>query len=71
VEAGRLCSILNRPDQAAIPVAAQVRDHVRYKTDVGMINEVLAKFFCHNICCLIHALFELGIESRFWNTNEL
>jgi hypothetical protein len=32
-----------------------------------MINEILPKFVCHNICCLIHALFELGVESKFGN----
>ena len=51
-------------------VKAKFRDHVRSKTDTGMINEVLAKFVCHNICCLIHALFELGIESKFWEPEE-
>lgn len=27
-----------------------------------MGNEVLAKFVCHNICCLISAMYELGIS---------
>ena len=51
-------------------VKGKFRDHVRAKTDTGMINEVLAKFVCHNVCCLIHALFELGIESRFWGNEK-
>jgi len=37
-------------------------DAVRSKTDVAMKNEVLCKFLCHNICCLISAMYELGID---------
>jgi transposase len=40
-------------------------DAVRSKTDTAMTNEVLAKFVCNNICCLISAWYELGIESSF------
>ena len=41
-------------------------DAVRSKTDVAMVNEVLCKLLCHNICVLIHEQHELGIESVFW-----
>ena len=34
--------------------------------DVAMTNEVLCKILCHNICCLIQAMYELGIEPTFW-----
>ncbi len=37
-------------------------DSVRSKSDVGQINEVLAKVLCHNMCVLIGATHELGIE---------
>lgn len=47
-------------------VKAKFRDNVRSKTDVAMKNEVLAKFLCHNICCVIGAQCELGIEPVFW-----
>jgi hypothetical protein len=30
-----------------------------------MKNEVLAKILCHNLCCLISAWYELGIEPVF------
>ena len=46
-------------------IKAKFRDHVRSKTDVAMQNEVLCKILCHNICCLIQALYELGIEPTF------
>ncbi len=45
---------------------AKFRDHVRSKTDAAMKNEVLCKFLCHNICCLIQSQCELGIEAVFW-----
>jgi transposase len=45
---------------------AKFGDGVRSKTDVAMKNEVLCKMVCHNICCLIQAMYELGIEPTFW-----
>ncbi len=47
-------------------VKAKFRDHVRSKTDTAMKNEVLCKFLCHNLCCLIQSQCELGIEPVFW-----
>jgi transposase len=43
-------------------IKAKFRDHVRSKTDTAMINEVLCKIICHNICCLIQESNELGIS---------
>jgi transposase len=40
-------------------------DAVRSKSDTAMTNEVLAKLVCHNLCCLISAWYELGIEPVF------
>jgi transposase len=40
-------------------------DAVRSKTDVAMRNEVLAKIVCHNLCCVIGAWYDLGIEPIF------
>jgi transposase len=47
-------------------VKAKFRDHVRSKGDVAMVNEVLCKLICHNICCLIQESYELGIAATFW-----
>lgn len=41
-------------------------DSVRSKTDTAMVNEVLCKILCHNLCCLIQEQHELGIEPIFW-----
>jgi transposase len=46
-------------------IKAKFSDHVRSKTDLAMKNEVLCKVLCHNICCLIHAMYELGISPAF------
>jgi transposase len=45
---------------------AKFGDSVRSKTDTAMKNEVLAKIICHNICCLISAMYELGVDPIFW-----
>ena len=47
-------------------IKAKFRDNVRSRTDVAMKNEVLCKFLCHNICCVIMSQVELGIEPVFW-----
>jgi transposase len=46
-------------------IKAKFRDHVRSKTDTAMVNEVLCKVLCHNICCVIQSMYELGIEPTF------
>jgi transposase len=38
---------------------------LRSKSDTGQINEALCKVLCHNICVLIRAMHELGIEPSF------
>jgi transposase len=43
-------------------IKSKFGDAVRSKTDVAARNEVLAKVLCHNICCLISAMYELGID---------
>ena len=40
-------------------------DSVKAKNDLSMKNEVLAKFVCHNLSCLIHAMQEFGIDPGF------
>ncbi len=38
---------------------------LRSKSDAGQINEVLCKVLCHNICVLVQATHELGIDPIF------
>ena len=49
-------------------IKAKFRDHVRSKSDVAMVNEVLCKILCHNLCCLIQESYELGIAATFWQS---
>jgi hypothetical protein len=43
-------------------------DSLRSKTTTAQVNEALCKILCHNICCLIQSIFELGIEPTFWDS---
>lgn len=47
-------------------IKAKFRDHVRSKSDTAMVNEVMCKILAHNICCLISAVYELGVDPTFW-----
>jgi hypothetical protein len=51
-------------------IKGKYRDHVRSKTDVAMMNEGLCKILCHNICCLIQSMYELGVEPTFWTSGS-
>lgn len=46
-------------------IKSKTTDIVRSKDKTAQINEVLLKVLCHNICVLISAMFELGIEPKF------
>jgi transposase len=41
-------------------------DALRSKTQRAQINEALCKILCHNICCLIEAMFELRLKPKFY-----
>jgi len=40
--------------------------NVMSQTDTAMANEVLCKFLCHNLTCLIQEQETLGIVPVFW-----
>jgi len=46
-------------------VNAKFENAVRSKSDEGQVNEVLCKVLCHNMCVLIRATRELGVETTF------
>jgi transposase len=46
-------------------IKAKFGNALRSKTDQGQINELLCKVLCHNICCVIQSMHELGIEAQF------
>ena len=43
-------------------------DAVRSKSDIGLVNEVLAKALAHNICVVIKAMETCGVEPPFCAT---
>jgi hypothetical protein len=46
---------------------AKFCERLRSKSVTGQVNEVLCKILCHNVCCLIQSIYELGVEPTFWN----
>lgn len=50
---------------------AKFGEHVRSKSEMGQANEVLAKVLCHNVCVLIRATHDLGIEAAFGSETPL
>jgi transposase len=46
-------------------IKSKFGERLRSKTETGQINEALAKVLCHNICCVIQSIHELGIEPTF------
>jgi transposase len=46
-------------------IKAKFGDAVRSKSEISMKNEALCKLLAHNICRLVHAMFELGIHPEF------
>jgi transposase len=40
-------------------------DGLRSKTETAMKNEVYCKLICHNLSCLIKAMYELGLGAEF------
>ena len=44
---------------------AKFGDALRSKSHTAQVNELLCKVLCHNICCVIQSMYELGIEAQF------
>ncbi len=47
-------------------IKAKFGERVRSKTETAQVNEVLLKVLCHNVCCLIQSIYELGVKPSFW-----
>lgn len=46
-------------------IKATTGDSLRSKTDTGLVNEMLLKVLCHNLCVLVQETYELGIDPTF------
>ena len=43
---------------------------LRSRNDVGQINKALCKVLCHNICVLVQAIHNMGIEVDFFDVQR-
>ncbi len=41
-------------------------ERLKSKTKKAQINELLFKFLCHNLCCVVGAIYKLGIKPDFY-----
>jgi transposase len=41
-------------------------ERLKSKTEKAHINKLLCKVLCHNLCCVVGAIYELGIEPEFY-----
>ena len=46
-------------------IKSKFDEHIRNKTDAGIVNELYCKVLCHNICVVIQSMYELGLEPSF------
>lgn len=46
-------------------IKSKFGERIRSQEKTSQINEVLCKVLCHNLCCVIQSMYELGIEPEF------
>ena len=46
-------------------IKAKFGEAIRSKTEMAQVNELLCKVLCHNICCVIQSMYELGVVPDF------
>jgi transposase len=49
-------------------IKAKFGERLRSKTLTVQTNEVLCKVLCHNLCCVVQSIYELGVEPNFWES---
>ncbi len=47
-------------------IKAKFGERLRSKTHTAQVNELLCKVLCHNLCCVIQSMYELGVDVDFW-----
>jgi transposase len=51
-------------------IKSKFGSRIRSKIPVAVVNEMLCKVLCHNLCVLVQSFYELGIEARFWQSKS-
>jgi transposase len=46
-------------------IKAKFGEKLKSKTHTAQVNELLCKVLCHNLCCVIQSIYELGIDVDF------
>ena len=46
-------------------IKAKFGERLRSKSVIAQTNEVLCKMLCHNLCCVIQSMYELGVDMDF------
>lgn len=46
-------------------IKSKFEERLRSKSETAQINELMLKLLCHNICCVIQSICELGIKAEF------
>ena len=46
-------------------IKSKFKDNLRSKGKTAQVNELLLKILCHNVCCVIQEMNELGIKGEF------
>ncbi len=52
-------------------IKAKFGDGVRSRTEAAQTNEALCKVLCHNLCCLVQAMYELKIDVSLWSKTSI
>lgn len=47
-------------------IKSKFGEQIRSKTATAQTNEALCKVLCHNLCCVVQSMYELGMEPVFW-----
>ncbi len=51
-------------------IKSKFSEHIRSKTDIAIVNELLCKVLCHNICVVISSMYEPRYRAIFLDRNR-
>jgi transposase len=52
-------------------IKARFGERLWSRTRAAQVNEALLKVLCHNICCVVQSMYELGVKPDFWASESL